>query len=727
MWWAVVVAALLSFRVNADYFEPNSTGIKIQNGFERVLIQPFGNHGFRVRTSIMRDPTGNEWSTLLDPPLEGPGGGQGLRHDIIIPYRGSGTIRNGDLIAQVTNGTISFLRAETNGSTTHLTSEYRDVKSLPPRYYIQQFLASSFAAEFSFSSDPDEQFYGAGQQACCDDNSVNKKGQVIDLINYNSHVTLPVYMSNKGYLQFFNLPSQGRVEFSPLRTRTTASPGDYDALQQQFTAVTGRQPTPPDFMLGYQQSKLRYYNQTQVIDIAQRFHDEQVNVSLIVVDFFAWKFQGDWSFDPEFWPDPEGMARQVKELTGAEMMVSVWPSVEDLSVNYNALQQKGLLATTRDGTGVHDSSTGVYIRLWRRLNESYFSKGIHNFWIDQADGGVLGEPVENIGDGDVSNIPYARAFTQYYTGTQEATGKMYPWFQQQAIDEGFQNLTGLENLPTSFGVSAAASGISSWTLDIGGFVGLNVESEPDRELFVRWFAMGTFLPYMRVHGDRDCSIPTPRTPSNANACPNEPWAYGEDNFVILKKVRDTLSPQPKLAQSFIQYIALRYQLVPYVKRLFEQLQATGKVIMRPLYYDFSLSDPFVVNGTKANDPSIVHQYMFGQRLLVAPVGEIGAMMKDVYLPLIPENLTGDTWRHWWTDEEFGPGGNTINVNATLDSIPVFYLGSKEDILSGSVASTPAYERSDSGIIRGIFPFLGIIICTVIFAFPSTQSTLGVFY
>lgn len=45
----------------------------------------------------------------------------------------------------------------------------------------------------------------------------------------------------------------------------------------------GRQPTPPDFAFGYQQSKLRYWNQTQVMDLAQRFHDEQVNVSLIVV------------------------------------------------------------------------------------------------------------------------------------------------------------------------------------------------------------------------------------------------------------------------------------------------------------------------------------------------------------------------------------------------------------------------------------------------------------
>ena len=132
------------------------------------------------------------------------------------------------------------------------------------------------------------------------------------------------------------------------------------------------------------------------------------------------------SFDPEFFPDPAAMAAKVKELTGAEMMVSLWPSVEDRSVNYIDLQTNGFLATTRDGTGVTDSfgGVGVYTRLidstnpgareflcmlsavrrvaesadspaGKRLNDSYFSIGIHNFWIDQADGGTLGEPFEN--------------------------------------------------------------------------------------------------------------------------------------------------------------------------------------------------------------------------------------------------------------------------------------------------------------------------------------------
>ncbi|KAF9011728.1 glycoside hydrolase family 31 protein [Cyathus striatus] len=699
-----------------DYFQPNATGIKLQNGFERVYIQPFGNHGIRVRASLLRDPTGHEPSALLDPPLSGPGGSAGLAHSLSIPFQGSGSFRNGNILAQITNGTLTFHRIEPNGTSTFLTGEFVDTKAPPARAYTQDFRSSSFEASFGFASEEGEMFFGAGQQACCADHSVNKKGQVVDLVNWNSHVTLPVWMSSKGYLQFFNMPGQGRIEFDRLRTRfvaheatvvdywiTTAQPGDYDALQEQYTAVTGRQPTPPQFALGYQQSKLRYYNQSQVLDVVQRFHDEKVNVSLIVVDFFAWKFQGDWSFNPEFWPDPAFMASEVKRLTGAEMMVSLWPSVEDNSVNYLSLQQEGLLATTRDGPGVQDSFDGVYTRLvdstnpaareflWKRLNDSYFSKGIHNFWIDQDDGGTLGEAFENNGQ-TISSIPYARSFAQYFLGTQEKVGKMYPWLHQQAIEEGLHNLTDTPSSDTSCkymsltrstfaggqrfcsylwsgdtdskfdvllqqitaGVSVAASGISSWTLDIGGFSGLDIDSDYGKELFVRWLAMGTFLPYMRVHG---LYIPVTDTQAFANPCPNEPWSYGEDNFQIIK-----------------QYISLRYQLVPYMQKLFEHLQETGKTIMRPLYYDFS-SDSMVVKGTKDNDPSIIHQFMLGiagSRLLVAPVGTQGATMQEVYLPLL------------WTEKDFGSGGKSVNISAGLEQIPIFYLGSKDDIFSGNV-------------------------------------------
>ena len=144
----------------------------------------------------MRDPTEQDSSAFLFPPLDGPSV-DGLSTSTLLPYGSSSAFRNGDLLVNVVGGRLEFFRVEPGGELTLLTSEYADTKALPARFYRQDFRSSSFEAAFHFSSEPDEQFYGTGQQACCTDHTVNKKGQVVDLINYNSHVTLPVYMSNK--------------------------------------------------------------------------------------------------------------------------------------------------------------------------------------------------------------------------------------------------------------------------------------------------------------------------------------------------------------------------------------------------------------------------------------------------------------------------------------------------------------------------------------------------
>ena len=102
------------------------------------------------------------------------------------------------------------------------------------------------------------------------------------------------------------------------------------------------------------------------------------------------------SFDPAFFPDPEGMAAQVKELTGAEMMVSLWPSVENLSENCVTLQTNGWLVATRDGPGVTDSFAGVYTRLVDSTNPGareflceWFRRGVFCPVMTTATGTVL--------------------------------------------------------------------------------------------------------------------------------------------------------------------------------------------------------------------------------------------------------------------------------------------------------------------------------------------------
>ena len=233
---------------SANYFAPNSTGFRIQHGFETVLVQPFGYDGFRVRAWPFRPPNGNEISFLYDPPLEGPENGvsPGMKYDVKVNGTQTVAIRNGNTIVRTyspnqNNQTIvrlAFHRIEHDGSETLLTNEYSPLKSLAPRYYEWSDRGYEFSAAFSFSTTPDEQIYGTGTQQ---DHLVNKKGNVIDLINFNTHVPTPVFMSSRGYGFVWNSASEGEMEFGQLRNRFTskattlvdyvvvsAPQGDYD-------------------------------------------------------------------------------------------------------------------------------------------------------------------------------------------------------------------------------------------------------------------------------------------------------------------------------------------------------------------------------------------------------------------------------------------------------------------------------------------------------------------
>ena len=639
----------------------------------------------------------------------------------------------GGTYASGTYTRLAFYRIEANGTETLLLNEYSPLKSKNPRYYEWPSNSPDFYTEYAFTSSPDEQIYGTGTQQ---DHMVNKKGQTIDFSNFNSYIPTPVYMSSKGYGFIWNSAAQGRMEFGPLRTRfvseittlvdyviVSAPAGDYDGLQQKLSAATGRAPTPPDFSLGYIQSKLRYENQTEVELLADNFVKNDIKVSMIVIDYESWAHDGDWALDPGLWPDPAAMSAYVKNTTGAEMMASLWPDVEDSSVNYQEMMWNGYLSATKSGPGTTDNWNGSYVRnydatnpnarkfLWDTLNTNYFQKGIKNFWIDQADGGSLGEAWENVDQfGFVASIPYALPNVLYAAGTQKSVGKLYPWAHQEGIEEGLRNVTGTERgtaceylslsrsgyigsqrfcsmiwsgdtsatwetlgAQIADGLSAASTGFGWWTLDIGGFQpdpsiswSNDIDSVLYQELYVRWQQWATFLPFMRNHGSRSCAV------QSAFTCDNEPWSYGATNTPIIKS-----------------YIDLRYSLFSYLKAIFAHFSQTGRMIMRPLFVDFSLTDPNITPWTLDNSNVTTQQYMFGPRILVAPVTVPNVTAWEVYLPqtTVAGNTTSwnvtQPWTYWWTNQTYA-GGQLVTVPAPLEHIPVFYLGSMAEILSGNV-------------------------------------------
>lgn len=216
-------------------------------------------------------------------------------------------------------------------------------------------------------------------------------------------------------------------------------------------------------------------------------------------------------------------------------------------------------------------------------------------------------------------------------------------------------------------LSAAATGWSWYTVDAGGFQpdpsvewSNNIDRPEYRELYVRWLQWTTFLPFMRNHGSRACDT------QDAFTCNNEPWVYGEQN-----------------TPTIVSYINLRYRLEPYVKALFEQFSKTGRQIMRPLFMDFGKSDENIMAWTRENKNVTTQQYMFGPRLLVAPVVLPNVTEWPVYLPKTAEGSGERPWTYWWTNETYA-GGQTVNVSAPVEHIPLFYLGEREDIFSGNV-------------------------------------------
>lgn len=151
-----------------NYTASTSKGLRIQHGFETILVQPFGYDGVRVRAWPFRPPTGREISFLYDPPLEGPEGGEahGMTFDTASIGNKSEEFRNGNIVVKTTGWggnpggyRLAFYRVESDGSETLLTNEYAPLKSLNPRSYSWNGPGSEFSAEFSFSTTPDEQVY----------------------------------------------------------------------------------------------------------------------------------------------------------------------------------------------------------------------------------------------------------------------------------------------------------------------------------------------------------------------------------------------------------------------------------------------------------------------------------------------------------------------------------------------------------------------------------------
>lgn len=652
-------------------FSEEKNALIYKKGNELLEIRAWGKNALRVRATQYPRFTGNDVALDYAEP-----------NDVTVTIsEKEAEIRNGKLRCVIADGGwITFYK----GDKPILKEYYRALWGPNEHSPSMKVLARDFKAHtggdyqitMRFEANDGEQIYGMGQYQ---QPHLDLKGCILELAQRNSQISIPFYLSSHGYGFLWNNAGIGEVIFGANYIQWTSLSSmelDYwitaddtpKDIIRNYTEVTGRAPEFPDNALGLWQCKLRYRTQDEVLEVAREYKRRGIPLDVIVIDFFHWIRQGDWSFDPKYWPDPQAMMDELKEM-GVRCMVSIWPTVDRKSVNYKEMAERGLLIRTERGsvqcfdfqgdTVIYDATNPEAREfLWETVKKNYYNYGIDMFWLDEA------EPEYSAYDFD---------HYRYYEGPALKVSNSYPKHHAKAFYDGmmaegqkdivnllrcawvgsqkyaalvwsgdvFSNFTSLRD-QFAAGLNIGMAGIPWWVSDTGGFFG-NKNDEHFNELLIRWFQFSAFCPVLRMHGDRGPhDIPNLSDLDygggfSATGQPNELWSYGEEAYIIMKK-----------------YLDIRLGMKDYIKSVMAEASATGSPVIRTMFYEFP-------EDKKCWE--ITEQYMFGSKYLVAPVLYQGMTERTVYLP-------AGKWRSIHDGTEYD-GNSTITVATPLDIMPVF--------------------------------------------------------
>ena len=208
-------------------------------------------------------------------------------------------------------------------------------------------------------------------------------------------------------------------------------------------------------------------------------------------------------------------------------------------------------------------------------------------------------------------------------------------------------------------LSAAASGISIWGSDIGGFMlrSWMPQEGPDfEEMYIRWVQFGAFSPLMRDHSWHG---------------KHHPWANGQ-----------------KGVENFKKYYGLRLQLLDKIYSSALKSKQEGGTVANSMAVAYGMS------------PAIDLQYMFCEDFLVRPIVELGQRKVNVIFP-------EDGFCDFYTGTYYAKG--ECEVDAPLEQIPLFvkpgsvipynYYGEdvvptweKENYREAVLLTAPTYKR-----------------------------------
>lgn len=575
-------------------------------------------------------------------------------------------------------------------------------------------IGSAYEGTLYFSIGEKERILGLGQH---EDGIANYRDCTQHLYQNNMQIPMPVFLSDGGYAVLIDANCLMVYEEHGNRIAIHLDAADQIAyyviaddspvnLVKGIRRLTGKAAMLPLWAYGYVQSRERYKNQTQLLEVADEFGKRQIPVSCLVQDWMTWESGkwGDKHLDKTRYPNLKEATDRLHEK-GIAFMCSVWPNINKGSQdNLEMLEAGKLYANLSTYDAFDEEARALY---WKQCEREIFAGGTDAWWCDSTEpftpdwnGSVKKTAEERYLLTKESSAKYmdarqANAFALYHAmGIHDNQRKAdssirvvnltrsgYPSIQRYGTILWSGDIMATWDVfkkQITEGLQMAASGIPYWTLDIGAFFAGNLNAwkrwsgskegtqpwfwngdyedgiaDPGYcELYTRWMQYGTFLPVMRSHG-----TDTPR----------EPWQFGEPGSIWY----DTI----------VKYIRLRYHLVPYIYSLAWSVYREDDMMMRSLLFDYPADE-------RAADAA--DEYLFGD-FLVCPVTFPVAWEKNgtplnreakrkVYLP------QGDIWYDYETGECIS-GGREILADAPVEKMPLYIRG-------GSILPVNREDRAD---------------------------------
>jgi len=410
-----------------------------------------------------------------------------------------------------------------------------------------------------------------------------------------------------------------------------------EACKKHFPA-SGKTPDMFNFTAPQYNSWIELkFNPTQekIMKYTHKVLDCGLEPGIMMIDNYWYKWNGNWTFDREAFPDPKAMIDELHKL-GFKVILWISSFISPDSRTFMHLKNRDLLIKNENGEPAIQSWWDGYSCCTDLTNPEGFKwlqdsldHLVEEYHIDgfKFDGGdpyryLFTDQTHTLETPNTHCELFAKIGLKYKTSEYRACWKMGGQHLLQRVrdKEHAWGKNGLADIiPT-----VLVQGLMGYPYTCPDMIGggevnsfLSGDLKFSEELYVRWMQCSVFFPMVQF-----------------SVLPNN--VLNKENLGLI-----------------MDLVKFRKEvIIPVLKELLINASKTGEPVIRHMAYEFP--------GEGLD--KVMDQYMFGSNYLVAPVLEEGATSRGVIFP-----------KGKWVsnDGKTYDGGKTITVEAPLGRLPYF--------------------------------------------------------